>query len=320
MDEVTKKEKRSAVAGYILLWFSGVLIYLTNEKSDYVRFHAKQSIVTFLPLTILLHLADAFVPLPQNGTVTSIIGLIMFILWLVCIYNADRGKMWRVPIFGALVDSPSSFLSGDIKSISKRDEKLAALLCYAGLFITGLLFYAFEERNSFVRFHAKQSVLLFLPMTVLTALVYYMPVVGAFLGAILLLLLVILWLVCMLMAYQGKAWKVPFIWEIAEKIGIKAERPQGKDEIYSFALFQFVTKTSELVGEESMHIFRSAIDGYNKRFNRNIEVGTQISFSNVQPEEWPQLVKFVLDIYAQCIGPTTFEIAREIDGLRDFAA
>ncbi len=318
MGEVTKKEKRNAVAGYILLWFSGVLIYLTNEKSDFVRFHAKQSIATFLPLTILFYLADAFVPWPQNNTVTSIIGLIIFILWLVCIYNADRGKMWRVPIFGALVDSPSSFLSGDIKSISKRNEKLAALLCYAGLFITGLLFYAFEERNSFVRFHAKQSVLLFLPLTVLTAIVHH--IFGAYLGAIFLLILVILWLVCMLMAYQGKVWKVPFIWEIAEKIGIRAERPQNRDELYSFALFQFVTKTSELVGEESMHIFRSAIEGYNKRFNRNIEVGTQISFSNVQPEEWPQLVKFVLDIYAQCIGPTTFEIAREIEGLRDFAA
>jgi hypothetical protein len=94
-----------------------------------------------------------------------------------------------------------------------------------------------------------------------------------------------LWLICMIMAYQGKVWRVPFLWNIAEKIGIKAERPKSKDELYSFALFQFVTKTSEVVGEESLQIFRSAVEGYNKRFNRDIKVGTQISFSNVSEEE-----------------------------------
>ncbi len=318
--EPTKKEKRDAVAAYILLWLSGILMYLTSDKSEYVRFHAKQSIVTFLPLTIIAYLVGAFVPDPYGGMMSSLIGAIAFILWIVCIYNAGKGNVWKVPLFGALVDRPSSFLSEDIKNLSKRDERLAGLLCYAGLFVTGLLFYAFEERNSFVRFHAKQSVLLFLPLTIMTVLLYYVPVVGHVLCLIFLLLMVTLWLICMITAHQGRVWRVPLLWSIAERIGIRAERPRSRDELYSFALFQLVTKTSEVVGEESLQIFRSAIEGYNRRFNRNIEVGTQISFSNVGDEEWPQLARFVLDVYAQCIGPVAFDIAKNIDGLKDFAA
>jgi len=320
VEQPTKKEKRDAVAGYILLWFSGILIYLTSDKSEYVRFHAKQSIVTFLPLTIAQYLVGAFVPSPYGGMMNSLIGMITLILWIVCIYNAEKGNVWRVPLFGVLVDRPSSFLSEDIKGVARRDEKLAGLLCYAGLFVTGLLFYAFEERNSFVRFHAKQSVLLFLPLTIMTVLLYYVPVVGNILCLIFLLLLIVLWLICMITAHQGRVWKVPLLWSIAERIGIRAERPRSRDELYSFALFQFVTKTSEVVGEESLQIFRSAVEGYNKRFDRNIEVGTQISFSNVGDDEWPRLARFVLDVYAQCIGPVAFDIAKNIDGLRDFAA
>ena len=237
MDEPIKKEKRYGSASYLFLWFSGMLLYLTNEESEYVRFHAKQSIATFLPLTIIYYLAEAFVPYPYGEMICSVIGIIMFILWAVCIYNADRGKMWRVPLFGSLVDKPSSFLSDDIKNLSQRNEKLAGLLCYCGLFVTGLLFYAFEERNSFVRFHAKQSALLFLPLTVITALLYYIPNVGHVLTAICIMILLTLWLICMIMAYQGRVWKVPFLWGMAGKIGIKMERPRSKDEMYSFALF-----------------------------------------------------------------------------------
>jgi len=309
-----------AAASYLFLWFSGVLLYLTNEESGYVRFHAKQSIATFLPLTIVYYLVGAFVPSPYGEMIRSAISIMMFILWAVCIYNADRGKMWRVPLFGSLVDKPSSFLSDDIKNLSQRNEKLAGLLCYSGLFVTGLLFCAFEERNSFVRFHAKQSILLFLPLTVITALLYYVPNVGHILTAICITILLTLWLICMITAYQGRVWKVPFLWGMAGKIGIKMERPRSEDELYSFALFQLVTKTSEVVGEESMQIFRSAIEGYNRRFNRNIEVGTQISFSNIEQDEWPQLAKFVLDVYVKCIGPVAFDIAKSIDGLKDFAA
>jgi uncharacterized membrane protein len=47
------------------------------------------------------------------------------------------------------------------KTVSGFDENLAGALCYGLGWITGLLFFATEPENSFVRFHAMQSMLVF---------------------------------------------------------------------------------------------------------------------------------------------------------------
>jgi hypothetical protein len=86
----------------------------------------------------------------------------------------------------------------------------------------------------------------------------------------------------------------------------------------AFSLFQFITKISEVVGGTAITIFRSAIDGYNKRFNRNIEVADTIRLSNVKNEEWPEFIEFVLRIFNMCIGPITWEEARQVEGLEKF--
>jgi hypothetical protein len=87
----------------------------------------------------------------------------------------------------------------------------------------------------------------------------------------------------------------------------------------AFSLFQFITKISEVVGGAAITIFRSAIDGYNKRFNRNIEVADTIHLSNVKNEEWPEFIEFVLRIFNMCIGPITWEEAKQIRGLEKIA-
>jgi len=52
------------------------------------------------------------------------------------------------------------------------DENMAGLLCYIGGWITGIIFLVLEKENKFVRFHALQSLLTFLPLSVLAWLLY----------------------------------------------------------------------------------------------------------------------------------------------------
>ena len=46
-------------------------------------------------------------------------------------------------------------------STTKLEPNIAGLLCYLGVWITGIIFLIIEKRDKFVRFHAMQSVIVF---------------------------------------------------------------------------------------------------------------------------------------------------------------
>jgi hypothetical protein len=110
----------------------------------------------------------------------------------------------------------------------------------------------------------------------------------------------------------GMANMVLFYLKTRKPVEIKKER----EGFYPFALFQFVTKISEVIGAPSLTIFRSAIEGYNQRFGRDIRINDTISLSDVRDYEWQDLLTFILDVYYNCIGPVTWEVAKEVEGLK----
>ena len=80
---------------YVLGWITGIIFIVLEKKSTYVRFHAWQSIMTFGVLTVA-QLVLGWIPFV--GWVLSIlIGILMFVLWLILIIQAGTGKMWKVP-------------------------------------------------------------------------------------------------------------------------------------------------------------------------------------------------------------------------------
>jgi uncharacterized membrane protein len=109
-------------------------------------------------------------------------------------------------------------------------ENVAGLLCYVFGWVTGLIFF-FIDKRSFVQFHAKQSIVLFgglhligiaLGMLFGLSLVTGGGWTGFSLGFalyhLLQLLGLILWIVCMIKAYQGERFRVPVAADLAEKI------------------------------------------------------------------------------------------------------
>ncbi len=103
------------------------------------------------------------------------------------------------------------------KTSINLEENVAGLLCYVVGWITGIVFLVLEKENTFVRFHALQSILTFLPLSVIAWLLGWIPFVGWALGALVSILMVILWLILMYKAYQGERYKLPLAGEIAEK-------------------------------------------------------------------------------------------------------
>ena len=111
---------------------------------------------------------------------------------------------------------------GEVKNKTSMgiDQNLAGLLCYLGWWITGLIFLLTEKENQFVRFHALQSIIAFGVFFVVNIVLGFIP----FVGWLLWILSVILWIVLMLKAYQGQMYKLPVIGDIAEK----NSKPQAK--------------------------------------------------------------------------------------------
>ncbi|MFC1927142.1 zinc-ribbon domain-containing protein [Chloroflexota bacterium] len=83
---------------YVLIWVTGIIFVVLENKSTFVKFHAWQSIMTFGVLTVA-QLALGWIPFV--GWILSIlIGILMFVLWLILIIQAGTGKMWKVPWAG----------------------------------------------------------------------------------------------------------------------------------------------------------------------------------------------------------------------------
>lgn len=104
------------------------------------------------------------------------------------------------------------------KTSSGLDANVAGALAYGLGWITGIGFLLTEQENSFVRFHAMQSTIVFLALSALCILLQSIPILGMLVVVLLVIpASAILWLVLMFKAYQGERFKLPLVGDIAEQ-------------------------------------------------------------------------------------------------------
>lgn len=94
---------------------------------------------------------------------------------------------------------------------------VAGLLCYIGGWISGIVFLIIEKRNSWVRFHAAQSILVFATINVAGAILGWIPFLGPVFSTIIGIIGFILWIILMIKAYNGERYKVAWAGDIAER-------------------------------------------------------------------------------------------------------
>jgi uncharacterized membrane protein len=98
------------------------------------------------------------------------------------------------------------------QSSTGLEENVAGFFCYLLGFITGIVFLVVEKKSSFVKFHAKQSTITFLGLFVILVVIGWVPV----LGTLAWIFTLILWLVLMIQALQGKRYSLPIVGKLAE--------------------------------------------------------------------------------------------------------
>lgn len=93
---------------YVLGWITGLIFFLIEEKDEFVRFHAMQSIIFFGAITVVLIVLGFLQWIPYIGilftVLESLVGLFAFVMWIVLMVKAYQGALFRLPVAGELAE------------------------------------------------------------------------------------------------------------------------------------------------------------------------------------------------------------------------
>ncbi|MDL5501671.1 MAG: DUF4870 domain-containing protein [Candidatus Methanoperedens sp.] len=91
---------------YVLGFITGILFLILEKDNKFVRFHAMQSIATFLIIFVISIIIGM---IPIIGWVLSpLIGLVGLILWLLLMFKAYKGEKYKLPIAGDFAEQQVS--------------------------------------------------------------------------------------------------------------------------------------------------------------------------------------------------------------------
>jgi len=122
------QENIAATLSYAAVWVTGI-IFLLIDKRSYVQFHAAQSLVVFGALWLFRSVLGIAMGMnitfggwhdPDDwrdwgfgrsaafgmlGLLSGLIGLAMFVLWVLLMVKAYQGEKFRVPLAADVADS-----------------------------------------------------------------------------------------------------------------------------------------------------------------------------------------------------------------------
>lgn len=94
---------------YVLTWLTGIIFFVLEEESDFVRFHAMQSIVTFLPLFVLNMLLSPWIfgfrLFSLVSTLSTLVWILIIVLIVVLAVKAYQGERFKLPIAGDIAEN-----------------------------------------------------------------------------------------------------------------------------------------------------------------------------------------------------------------------
>ena len=89
-------ENSEAALTYVLGWVSGLVFLFWEKDSKKVKFHALQSIVLFGAVNVLYWLIGVLT-FGVGFLLTPVIGIAVFVLWLVLVFKTYQGEEMEIP-------------------------------------------------------------------------------------------------------------------------------------------------------------------------------------------------------------------------------
>jgi len=101
VEEKTSTGLKPNLAGllcYVLGWITGLIFIIVEKESQFVRFHAMQSLVTFGAITVGSIILGW---IPFLGWAQDVlIALLSLVLWVILMMKAYQGERYKLPIAG----------------------------------------------------------------------------------------------------------------------------------------------------------------------------------------------------------------------------
>lgn len=91
----------AALLSYLGLIVTGIIFFVLEKESKFVKFHAMQAIVTFGGL---LALQIALGILIFTAFLIPFVSLLGLILWIILMVKAYQGEMFKLPVVGELAE------------------------------------------------------------------------------------------------------------------------------------------------------------------------------------------------------------------------
>lgn len=102
MAEAKSNENLMGAAAYLLGFITGIIFLLVEKDSRFVRFHAMQSTLLFGGLFVV-NMALGFIPI-LGWLVGLFLAFAAFILWIVLMWKAFQGEMYKLPYIGEMAE------------------------------------------------------------------------------------------------------------------------------------------------------------------------------------------------------------------------
>ncbi|WP_052890999.1 DUF4870 domain-containing protein [Thermogemmatispora carboxidivorans] len=94
----------AAALGYLFFWLSGLIVFVTEKRNRFVRFHAMQSLIFFGLVTLVLIALRIVEFIPVIGAVAgfldALIQLLATVGWVALIVLTFVGRHIRLPVIG----------------------------------------------------------------------------------------------------------------------------------------------------------------------------------------------------------------------------
>lgn len=101
LDEKSSVGVEPNIAGllsYAFGFISGIIIFLIEKESRFVKFHAMQSMILSVALFIFFSIVNL---IPIIGLIISLLFVpIGIILWVFMMYKAYKGEWFKLPVIG----------------------------------------------------------------------------------------------------------------------------------------------------------------------------------------------------------------------------
>lgn len=88
----------AAALSYVFGWLSGLIFFIVEKDSKFVKFHAMQSIIFSAAWTIL----SVVLAITVIGPI--ILGIGGLIVWIILIIKAFSGEQFKLPVIGDMAE------------------------------------------------------------------------------------------------------------------------------------------------------------------------------------------------------------------------